>query len=100
LRVPTNYRRDINGFRLASLQGGNNFKPRQYRLNLGRVLWLRCTNDNVFTSLTPSAALVEHLKGFANPSGIAEENFQFSTSLPTLLELDMREQLLWAGSLR
>ena len=100
LRVPANYRRDINGFRLASLQGGNNFKLLQYRLNLGRVLRLRRTNHNIFASLAPSAALVEHLEGFANSCGIAEENFELTTALPTLLELDLREQLLRIGSLR
>jgi hypothetical protein len=48
----------------------------------------------------PSAAFVEHLEGFTNSSGIAEKNFELSTALPTLFELDLREQLLWAGSLR
>ncbi len=91
LRVATNYARDINGFRLASLQRGNNFESLQYRLNFGGVPWLRCTNHNIFTSLTPSTALVEHLEGFTNSSGIAKEHFELSMALATLFKLDLCE---------
>src|ERR1700680_256164 len=91
LRVATNYGRDINGFRLASLQRGNNVKSLQYRLSFGGVLWLRCANHNIFTSLMPSAALVEHLEGLTNSSGVAKEHFELSTALPTLFKLGLCE---------
>ena len=100
LRVPTNDGGYINGFRLASLQGGNYFKLLQDRMGLGGVLRLRCTNHNIFTPLMPSASLIEHLEGFTNSSSIAKEHFQLATSLPPLFKLDLCEQLIWAGSLR
>ena len=100
LRVPANDGRHIDGFGLARLQDGNNFKLLQDRLNLRRIPWLRCTNYNIFTSLAASAALVEHLVGLADPTGIAEEHFELSASLPTLFQLDLCEQLLRAGSSR
>ena len=97
---PLQYRRNVYGLPIGSLQGGDNLKLLQYRLNFRRVLRLQCANHYVLPSLAASTAFVEHLEGFANPRGVAEENFQSPAARPPFFLFDLREQLLGAGPLK
>jgi hypothetical protein len=73
--------------------------PPVFKVGITSILGLRRTNYYVLAALTTSAALIEHFQRLANSRRIAEENFQLPPTLPTLLQLDLREQLVRIRSL-
>src|SRR5260370_10638290 len=91
LRTAANYGGNIDYFRAADFQHRNDLELLQYILNFGRVLRLQRANDDVLTSLAAATAFVQHLKGFADSGGVAEENFQTAAPFAKLLPFAFRE---------
>jgi len=91
LRAAANDGGNVNNFRVANFQHRNDLELLQYFLNFGRVFRLQRANYDVLASLAAATSFVQHLEGFANSRGIAEENFEAATPFSKLFPLTFRE---------
>jgi hypothetical protein len=85
---------DIHGFAFGDSQWRNQFQPAEDSLNILRLLALNGTDDDVFTTLVPTASLVEHAIGLAHAGRVAQKNLKSRTPELILLGLHLLEESL------
>jgi hypothetical protein len=88
--MPPDHGRYVDGVRFVRFNHWDNFELLQYSSNLWRVIRLECAYNHILAALSPAAAFVQHLEGFADAAGVAQEHLQPPALGSPFFQLNLR----------